>query len=82
MGNMMPFSEDAMTIILGLGDPCEPGMHGPMQSPMPDKAAIDLITNIRDMCDDWLMKCGKCDEEKPDLPAGGDDAPDEGEQDV
>lgn len=58
----MPFDESAMTIILGLGDPMEPGMHGPMQSPMPDKSAIDLITSIRDMCDEWLCKCGKCDE--------------------
>ena len=60
----MPFDESAMTIILGLGDPMEPGMHGPMQSPMPDKSAIDLITSIRDMCDEWLCKCGKCDEKE------------------
>ena len=65
-----PFDNETMTIILGLGDPMEPGMHGKMDSPMPDKTAIDLISSIRDMCDDWLMKCGKCDKEnnKSDMP--------------
>ena len=74
----MPFDDNAMTIILGLGDPMEPGMHGPMETPMPDKSAIDLITEIRDMCDKWLMKCGKCCDkgdkpEKPDMDMENED---------
>ena len=56
--NEIPFDESTMTIILGLGDPEAPGMHGPMECKN-DKKAIDLITQIRDMCDDYLMKCGK-----------------------
>lgn len=63
MGMGIPFDDNAMTIILGLGDPMDPGMHGPMKSPMPDKTAIDLITSIRDMCDEWLCKCGKCEDD-------------------
>ena len=58
----MPFDDNAMTIILGLGDSMEPGMHGEMKSPLPDKSAIDLISSIKDMCEDWLMKCGKCED--------------------
>lgn len=29
----MPMGEDFLTIIMGLDDPCEPGMHGPMKEP-------------------------------------------------
>ena len=60
----MPFDDNTMTIIMGLGGPSEPGHHGPMQAPMPEGQAIDLIIKIKDMCEDYLMKCGKC-EDKP-----------------
>ena len=63
--NNIPFNEDVMTIILGLGDPGEPGMHGHVDSPAPDMDVIGFITKIRDMCDDYLMKCGKCCDDKP-----------------
>ena len=56
--------EDFMTIILGLGDPEEPGMHGPLKEPCPTDDAVGLVTKIRDMCDEWLRSAGKCDEQK------------------
>lgn len=56
----MPFSDDVITLIMGLGDPCEPGMHGPMKEPCPSDDAVGLVTKIRDMCDEWLRSSGKC----------------------
>lgn len=51
--------DDVMTIILGVGDPCEPGMHGPLEEPCPTEDAVGLVTKIRDMCDEWLHSAGK-----------------------
>lgn len=64
---MGPFSEDVMTIILGI-DPEEPGMHGPLKEPCPTQDAVGLVTKIRDMCDEWLRSAGKLEgmSEKPD----------------
>lgn len=56
----MPMGEDFLTIIMGLDDPCEPGMHGPMKEPYPSDDAVGLVTKIRDMCDEWLRSSGKC----------------------
>ena len=56
----MPMGEDVLTIIMGLDDPCEPGMHGPMKEPCPSDDAVGLVTKIRDMCDEWLRSAGKC----------------------
>ena len=56
--------EDFMTIILGIGDPEEPGMHGPLKEPCPTEDAVTLVTKIRDMCDEWLRSAGKCDEQE------------------
>lgn len=60
----IPFDEDVMTIILGLGDPMKPGMHGPRTEPMPDPDIISGITQIRDLCDDLLEKIGKPNEQE------------------
>lgn len=64
---MGPFSEDVMTIILGI-DPEEPGMHGPLKEPCPTQNAVELVTKIRDMCDEWLRSSGKLEgmSERPD----------------
>jgi len=64
----MPFDENTMTIIMGLGGPGEPGHHGPMEAPMPEGQAVDLIIKIKDMCEDYLMKCGKASENKSEEP--------------
>lgn len=55
----MPMGEDVLTIIMGLDDPCEPGMHGPMKEPCPSDDAVGLVIKIRDMCDEWLRSSGK-----------------------
>lgn len=61
--------DDVMTIILGLGDPEEPGMHGPLEAPCPTKDAVTLVTKIRDMCDEWLRSAGKGVEQSDNEPA-------------
>lgn len=67
---MGPFSEDVMTIILGI-DPEEPGMHGPLKEPCPTQDAVGLVTKIRDMCDEWLRSSGKL-EDMSDKSEGSD----------
>lgn len=66
----MPFSDDVITLIMGLGDPCEPGMHGPMKEPCPTDDAVGLVCKIRDMCDEWLRSAGKG-EDTPEKDAAG-----------
>lgn len=66
MHKEMPFDDDIMTLIMGV-TPEEPGPHGRMQCPPPTGDAVSLVTKIRDMCEDFLMKAGKEEEgeEKP-----------------
>ena len=71
----MPFGDDVMTIIMGI-DPCEPGMHGPLEKPCPTDDAVGLVTKIRDMCEEWLCSTGK--DSQPDKPM---DKPDDAEID-
>ena len=78
MGMGMPFGDDVMTIILGLEDPCEPGMHGPMKAPCPTDDAVGLVTKIRDMCDEWLRSAGKA-EGSAEKPDSGQSTPDVGD---
>ena len=64
----IPFDEDTMTLIMGLGGPREPGQHGRRMVPAPENEAIDVITKIRDLCEDFLKVAGKTnDKEKPEL---------------
>lgn len=74
-----PFSDDVITLIMGLGDPCEPGMHGPMEEPCPSDDAVGLVTKIRDMCDEWLRSSGKS-EGMADKEDTGDEMPAEDEE--
>jgi len=64
MANKIPFDEDTMTLIMGLGGPEKPGQHGRTMVPAPEDKAIDVITQIRDLCEDFLKTAGK--EEKPE----------------
>lgn len=91
MNKEIPFDDDVMTLIMGLGGPEEPGQHGRKNVPMPEKDTVDLITQIRDLCEEFLQKCGKGkgEEEKPknkDLGDGDEEKPDsmkdEEEEDV
>ena len=79
MGMGMPMGEDFITIIMGLDDPCEPGMHGPMKEPCPTSDAVGLVTKIRDMCDEWLRSAGKNGGDEPSHLSTEDDVTDEGE---
>jgi hypothetical protein len=63
MAKNIPFDEDTMTLIMGLEGPEEPGQHGRTMIPAPDSKAIDVITQIRDLCEDFLRSADK--EEKP-----------------
>ena len=63
MAKDLPFDDDVMTMIMGVGGPDEPGQHGRTQAPFPTEDAIDVITQIRDLCDDFLSKAGKDEEE-------------------
>ncbi len=73
MTKEIPFDDDIMTLIMGI-TPEEPGPHGRMHMPKPSGDAVSLVTQIRDLCDEFLMKCGKHDEEegeKKQKPAFG-----------
>ena len=67
MADKIPFDEDVMTLIMGVGDPEKPGQHGRTTVPMPEQKAIDLITNIRDMCDEFLQSADKEKDESKEL---------------
>lgn len=69
----MPFDEDMMTLIMGIS-PEEPGPYGRMHAPAPSGDAIGLVTKIRDMCEDFLMKAGK-DEEREEFGEDKDEKP-------
>lgn len=59
MAKELPFDDDVMTLIMGLGEPEKPGQHGRKMVPAPEQTAVELITQIRDMCDDFLMNADK-----------------------
>ena len=59
MADKLPFDDDTMTLIMGLGDPEKPGQHGRRTIPAPENDAIDIITQIRDLCEDFLQTAGK-----------------------
>lgn len=85
MSKEMPFDEDIMTLIMGVS-PEEPGQHGRLSKPAPKGDAIELVTQIRDMCEDFLGKCGKGDGEdrpegKPEGKPGKKDKPAFGSKD-
>ena len=48
MAKSIPFDEDTMTLIMGLGGPEKPGQHGRTMVPAPEQKAIDLVTEIHE----------------------------------
>jgi hypothetical protein len=68
MADRIPFDEDTMTLIMGLGDPEKPGQHGRTMVPAPEQKAIDLVTEIRDMCEEFLRSAEKPEEEQEEKP--------------
>jgi hypothetical protein len=75
MADRIPFDEDTMTLIMGLGGPEKPGQHGRTMIPAPENKAIDIITQIRDLCEDFLQTADK--EEKPKEGDEGEEMPEE-----
>lgn len=59
MAKELPFDDDVMTLIMGLGGPEEPGQHGRRTVPAPEMDAVDTVTQIRDLCEEFLKKAGK-----------------------
>lgn len=76
----LPFDEDVLTLIMGV-EPETPGMHGRVNTPMPTKDAVGIITQIKDLCEEFLSKCDKGDdmEEKPGKPKDDEKSFDEEE---
>lgn len=81
MAEKLPFDEDVMTLIMGLGGPEESGQHGRTQTQMPEQTTVDFITQIRDLCDEFLTKIDKGEEkpaeEKEAAPEGEEETPEE-----
>lgn len=80
MADKIPFDEDTMTLIMGLGDPEKPGQHGRTMVPAPEQTAIDLITQIRDLCVDYLQSAGKEDEDEEKEPSEEMEEPEDSEE--
>ena len=64
MTKEIPFDEDALTLIMGLGSPEKPGQHGRTLIPAPVNTPLDTITQIRDLCEEFLQTVDK--KEKPE----------------
>ncbi len=82
MAKELPFDDDVMTLIMGLGGPDEPGQHGRTTIPAPQNSAIDLVTKIKEMCEDFLFSADKK-EEKPEekkAEVSNEDLPDTDEE--
>lgn len=73
----IPFDEDTMTLIMGLGGPEEPGQHGRKMIPAPEQGPIDLITQIKDLCEEFLMTVDKASEKEPSKPDMEEEEPEE-----
>ena len=80
MAERIPFDEDTMTLIMGLGGPDKPGQHGRTMVPAPEQTAIDLITQIRDLCVDYLQSAGKEDEDEENEPSEEMEEPEDSEE--
>ena len=80
MADKIPFDEDTMTLIMGLGGPDKPGQHGRTMVPAPEQTAIDLITQIRDLCVDYLQSAGKEDEDEENEPSEEMEEPEDSEE--
>jgi hypothetical protein len=80
MADKIPFDEDTMTLIMGLGGPDKPGQHGRTMVPAPEQTAIDLITQIRDLCTDYLQSAGKEEKREEKEPSEEMEEPEDSEE--
>ena len=80
MADKIPFDEDTMTLIMGLGDPDKPGQHGRTMVPAPEQTAIDLITQIRDLCEEYLQSADKEEKREEKEPSEEMEEPEDSEE--
>ena len=73
MAEKIPFDDEVMTLIMGLGGYDEPGQHGRKQVPAPEQDTVEFITSIRDMCEEFLRKIDKGDSEEKERPEKEDE---------
>ena len=72
--------KEAEDLIMGLGGPEKPGQHGRTIAEAPGKDAVDIITQIRDLCEEFLLKVDKGDEEE-EKPGEKETAPEDAQAD-
>ena len=80
MADKIPFDEDTMTLIMGLGGPDKPGQHGRTMVPAPEQTAIDLITQIRDLCEEYLQSADKEEKREEKEPSEEMEEPEDSEE--
>lgn len=80
MAEKIPFDEDTMTLIMGLGGPEKPGQHGRTMIPAPEQTAVDLITQIRDLCEEYLQSADKEEEREEKEPSEEMEEPEDSEE--
>ena len=80
MAEKIPFDEDTMTLIMGLGGPEKPGQHGRTMIPAPEQTAIDLITQIRDLCEEYLQSADKEEKREEKEPSEEMEEPEDSEE--
>lgn len=80
MAERIPFDEDTMTLIMGLGGPDKPGQHGRTMVPAPEQTAIDLITQIRDLCEEYLQSADKKEKREEKEPSEEMEKPEDSEE--
>ena len=68
MAKDIPFDDETMTLIMGLGGPEKPGQHGRTITEAPAKDAIGLITQIRDLCEEFLLNVNKGNDKNKSKP--------------
>lgn len=80
MAERIPFDEDTMTLIMGLGGPEKPGQHGRTMIPAPEQTAVDLITQIRDLCEEYLQSADKEEKREEKEPSEEMEEPEDSEE--
>ena len=80
MADKIPFDEDTMTLIMGLGGPEKPGQHGRTMIPAPENKAIDIITQIRDLCEEYLQSADKEEKREEKEPSEEMEEPEDSEE--
>lgn len=80
MADKIPFDEDALTLIMGLGGPQEPGQHGSVKTKAPGPDAVAFATQIRDLCEEFLRSTGKDEGKEMEKPEKDEGFPKKGKE--